>query len=49
MSAGSLVIIESPAKARTLRGYLGGDFEIVASMGHVRDLPRQRLGVSTDS
>ncbi len=49
MSGGSLVIIESPAKAKTLRGYLGGDFEIVASMGHVRDLPRQRLGVSVDS
>jgi len=49
MSGGSLVIIESPAKAKTLRGYLGKDYEIVASMGHVRDLPKQRLGVSVDA
>lgn len=44
----SLLIIESPAKARTIKGYLGEGFEIVASMGHVRDLPRQRLGISSD-
>ncbi len=34
-----LVVVESPTKARTIRGYLNGDFEIEASMGHVRDLP----------
>jgi DNA topoisomerase I len=41
----NLVIIESPAKARSLRGYLGKDYEIVASNGHVRDLPKNYLGV----
>ncbi len=43
-----LVIIESPAKARSLRNYLGADFEVVASVGHVRDLPRNRIGVSEE-
>jgi DNA topoisomerase-1 len=43
-----LVIIESPAKARSLRGYLGEDYEIVASNGHVRDLPRSYLGVNEE-
>ena len=41
----NLVIIESPAKARSLRGYLGDGYEVVASNGHVRDLPRNYLGV----
>ncbi|NLP04738.1 type I DNA topoisomerase [Candidatus Fermentibacteria bacterium] len=45
MAKSKLVVIESPAKAKSLRSYLGGDYEIVASMGHVRDLPRQRLGI----
>lgn len=41
----SLVIIESPAKARSLRSYLGDRFEIIASNGHVRDLPAHYIGV----
>ncbi|MFH0809209.1 MAG: type I DNA topoisomerase [Pseudomonadota bacterium] len=41
----SLLIVESPAKARTLKNYLGPDFDVMASMGHVKDLPRSRLGV----
>ena len=41
----NLVIIESPAKARSLRGYLGDSYEVVASNGHIRDLPRNYLGV----
>ena len=41
----SLVIVESPAKARTLAGFLGSGFDVRASIGHVRDLPRSRLGV----
>jgi DNA topoisomerase-1 len=41
----SLVIVESPAKARTLKRYLGKDFEVKASVGHIRDLPVNRLGV----
>ena len=40
-----LVIVESPAKAKTIEKYLGGDFKVVASMGHLRDLPRSTLGV----
>ncbi len=39
------VIVESPAKARTLSGYLGREFAVAASVGHVRDLPEKKLGV----
>ncbi|MCX7773937.1 MAG: type I DNA topoisomerase [Clostridia bacterium] len=40
-----LVIVESPAKAKTIRKYLGPDYKIAASMGHIRDLPQSHLGV----
>lgn len=43
-----LVIVESPAKAKTIKKYLGSNYEVVASMGHIRDLPKSRLGVSVE-
>lgn len=47
--AKSLIIVESPAKARTLQRYLGKDFTVKASVGHVRDLPVKNLGVDVDN
>src|SRR4051794_14596499 len=44
-----LVIVESPAKARTIAGFLGSDYTVLASMGHVRDLPSKGLSVDTDN
>ncbi|MGQ9699419.1 MAG: toprim domain-containing protein, partial [Armatimonadota bacterium] len=44
----SLIIVESPAKTRTLKSFLGDAYDIRASMGHVRDLPKSRLGVDVE-
>lgn len=44
----NLVIVESPTKARTLAGFLGRDYEVRASVGHVRDLPKSKLGVDVE-
>ena len=41
----NLVIVESPAKAKTIGRYLGNDYEVVASVGHVRDLPSKTMAV----
>ena len=46
--AKNLVIVESPAKAKTINKYLGRDYKVIASMGHVRDLPKSKLGVDVD-
>ena len=43
-----LVIVESPAKARTIEKYLGGNYKVIASMGHLRDLPKSKLGVDIE-
>lgn len=43
-----LVIVESPAKAKTIRKYLGDGYEVTASMGHIRDLPASQLGIDVD-
>jgi len=45
----ALVIVESPAKARTIGKILGRNYQVLASMGHIRDLPRSKLGVDVDN
>lgn len=45
----SLVIVESPAKAKTINRYLGSDFEVTSSMGHIRDLPSKGINVDIEN
>src|SRR5947207_7198559 len=46
--AKALVVVESPAKAKTINKYLGKNYQVIASMGHVRDLPKSKLGVDIE-
>ena len=47
--AKDLVIVESPAKAKTIEKYLGGEYKVLASMGHLRDLPKSKMGVDIEN
>jgi len=44
-----LVIVESPAKAKTIEKYLGRTYKVMASLGHVRDLPKSKMGVDVEN
>ena len=45
----TLVIVESPSKAKTVGKYLGSSYKVVASVGHVRDLPKSKLGINIEN
>jgi len=49
MAKQNLVIVESPSKASTIKGYLGSNYKVMASVGHVRDLPKSTMGVDIDN
>lgn len=44
----SLIVVESPTKVKTIKKFLGKDFNVVASMGHIKDLPKKTLGIDLE-
>ena len=44
-----LVIVESPAKVKTIKKFLGSNYEVMASQGHVRDLPKSQMGIDVEN
>ena len=44
----TLLVVESPSKAKIISKYLGSSYKVIASVGHVRDLPKSRLGVQVE-
>ena len=47
--ADKLIIVESPAKAATIKKFLGGNVKVLASMGHIRDLPKSKLAIDIEN
>jgi DNA topoisomerase-1 len=47
--AKNLLIVESPAKAKTIKKFLGTNYEVIASNGHVRDIPKSRMGIDVEN
>jgi DNA topoisomerase-1 len=47
--AKSLIVVESPTKVKTIKKNLGGDYDVVASMGHIKDLPKSTLGIDLEN
>ena len=45
----TLLIVESPAKAKTIEKYLGRNYKVLASMGHLRDLPKSQFGIDVEN
>ena len=45
----SLVVVESPSKAKTINKYLGADYTVMASVGHIKDLPKKGIGIDFDN
>ena len=45
----NLIIVESPTKARTLSRFLGSDYDVEATMGHIKDLPKSKLSIDVDN